>query len=200
MNEERIIIEKLKNIFSNSKEIQLAADNGTSLKLKDGTEIIVSGSEIANDAQVYTVDADGNQTPLADGTYTLENDKTFTVVGGKVTDLKDAATDAPAEADNTAMEAPAEEASETPADDAKEEDDVDARLTALEEQVSQITDAVNKLIDMANNATDVAMSTQTKLAEFMAQPVETPVIRQEIKQTAEQARIERFKALANSYK
>lgn len=189
MNAEKIIIEKLRNIFSKSKEFELAADNGTTFKLQDGTEIIVSGSDIVNDADVYMVDADGNQTPLADGNYTLDDNRTFTVVNGKVTDLKDAATDTPATTDNTVMEAPAEEASETPVDEANEEDDVDARLTALEDQVGQITDAVNKLIDMINNTDNTTMSMKAKLDEFMAQPVERTEAPVERKMTHQEKRI-----------
>lgn len=192
MNEKVTIIEKLQKIFKSedaNKIIALAADNGTSLKLKDGTDIMVSGTDIANDAQVYTVDADNNQTPLPDGTYTLEDGRTFSVVGGKVTDLKDAATDAPAEGDNVAMEAPAEEAVETPADDANEEDDTDARLTALETQVGLITDKVNQIIDMINNTSNVAMSTKEKLDEFMAQPVERTEAPIERKMTHQEKRI-----------
>lgn len=56
----------------------------TDALLEDGTSIQIEG-EIAEGSKVFTLDADGNQTPCADGEYTLQDGTVITVASGTIT-------------------------------------------------------------------------------------------------------------------
>lgn len=59
------------------------------VKTKDGVITISYGEDaIVIGTLVFTINADGTQTPLADGTYDLQDGNTITVVAGAVTDIK----------------------------------------------------------------------------------------------------------------
>lgn len=54
-------------------------------KLKDGTEVASPSAEFEVGAELFVIDADGNQTPAPDGDHTLEDGTIVTTAGGKIT-------------------------------------------------------------------------------------------------------------------
>ncbi len=59
------------------------------VKTTDGMTIITDAEAIASGVDVYYVDADGNNQPVADGEYTLDNGQVLVVAGGKITAITD---------------------------------------------------------------------------------------------------------------
>jgi len=74
------LIENIKNQLKSlmSSEVKFAEIKAGDLMINCPDEECVVGSE------VFTIDADGNNVPLADGDYTLDSGETITVLGGKV--------------------------------------------------------------------------------------------------------------------
>lgn len=73
-------------------------------KTETGIEVKSDGESFVSGADVYT-ETDGNKTPLADGEYKLENGTTLSVEGGKIKEVKEAATPEEKEAEEVIQSA-----------------------------------------------------------------------------------------------
>lgn len=67
------------------------AEELASVATDNGTLEWDGDSDLAEGAEVFTTDAEGNRSPAADGDYVTEDGKTITVVDGKVAAIKDPA-------------------------------------------------------------------------------------------------------------
>lgn len=110
------------------------------IKTVDGIVLFTPGDSFVETAEVYVVDADGNQTPAPDGDHVLENGETITVKDGKIT----AVIVAEAQADETSIAL------------VLEPSDIDAITAALQ----PMFDAINARLD-ALEAANTDMSAQT---------------------------------------
>lgn len=66
-------------------------------KLADGTTLYTPADDFTVDAELFVVDAEGNQTPAPDGEHTLEDGTVLVVASGKITEVKPKTEDAPAD-------------------------------------------------------------------------------------------------------
>ncbi|CAB4154069.1 hypothetical protein UFOVP630_7 [uncultured Caudovirales phage] len=135
---------QLKSLMSN--EVKFAEIKAGDLMINCPDEECVVGSE------VFTVDVDGNNIPLADGDYTLDSGETISVVSGKVSAI--AITETPVEAEvEVEVESPEGEAS-AEEDVATEEDVTEtpedmkalmARVAKCEAMLEEMSKANNKM-------------------------------------------------------
>lgn len=144
------LIESIKNQLKSlmSNEVKFAEIKAGDLMINCPDEECVVGSE------VFTVDADGNNVPLADGDYTLDSGETISVVSGKVSAI----------AITETVEAEVEVEVEGPEGDASAEEDVTseedveemgykpedmkslmARIDKMEKMLEEMSKANNKM-------------------------------------------------------
>ena len=137
----------------------------TNIKLKDGSEIsIADGTELGVGIEVYTIDADGNQTPCEDGSYELEDGRTITITGGVVETIGETTGEDPKETATETPENPAQLAAETPSTETPSEEGAETdRITALENQVAQILEILQGMSNMQEQ-------TMSKVEAFSKEP------------------------------
>lgn len=91
MNKEQSI-EKIKSTLNELKELALSIKGKKELKFAEypTTEgpVLVTSNGLEVGAEVFTKDAEGNQTPINDGEYTCEGKK-LTIEGGKITKMEE---------------------------------------------------------------------------------------------------------------
>jgi Mg2+ and Co2+ transporter CorA len=174
-NKEEAILnirEALKKLMSFSGE-KSAEDFGNKdqmkyedMLLKDGSMVCIEeGKTLEVGVPIYKKDEAGNQTPLEDGSYELENGTTITVKDSMVESVSETNTNPQVEAGSTpATEAKMEEEPEVES----KKDDMEDRLEALEEQISQI-------LDMLKSMTNLQEETMSKVKEFAALPDAEPI-------------------------
>lgn len=63
--------------------------------LEDGTKVYTPAPEMAEGVEVFTMDTDGNPTPVADGEYKLANGTAIVVAEGKIASIAEAITEEP---------------------------------------------------------------------------------------------------------
>lgn len=63
--------------------------------LEDGTKVYTPAPEMAEGVEVFTMDVDGNPTPVADGEYKLANGTAIVVAEGKIASIAEAITEEP---------------------------------------------------------------------------------------------------------
>lgn len=139
---------QLKSLLSN--EVKFAEVKAGDLLISSPDETLVVGSE------VFTIDQDGNNIPLADGDYTLDSGEKVTVVAGKVEGMiasapeEVVAEDAVVEEEEPVVEEvlPEGETEEMPEEDAIPEDMVKAletRIAKCESMLEEMSKANNKM-------------------------------------------------------
>ena len=147
------IKEQLKRLMTFSVDAETPVEKKmTSIKLKDGTEIsYVDGSELGIGVEVYKIDEDGNQTPIEDGDYDLEDGRIITIKDGGVEVIAEAPVEAGSE------ETPITSEKEKEKDEAKLEEpkgveveveegtDMEARISAIEENISSMMEAISTM-------------------------------------------------------
>lgn len=83
----KILEIKNKNTDTNMTKIKMNAE----IKTANDATLFTPADGFTVDAEVYLVDADGNQTVPEDGDIVLENGTTLVVVAGKITEVKEVA-------------------------------------------------------------------------------------------------------------
>lgn len=168
------IKDQLKKLMSFSAEAEATLEQVKceSMKLKDGSEIMIpEGSTLEPGVECYTMDENGNQMVCADGDYELENGEKITVSGGKVESVSAPVKEGEISPENPANIAPAEMAVEVEVEGPEMEDaknSVEDRVGKLEEQISQILE----LLQGMSNAQEMAMS---RINEIADQPAEKSI-------------------------
>ncbi len=151
------IREKLKTLFKFTEVKKF-----TDIPLKDGTMICTDDSDIAIGSIVYSIDADGNQTPCQDGTYELQDGRTIVVSGGvgavesisdasNPEDKKDASPVSDANVNQTKenmADPSASTAPMAPENDADTDNEILDRISALESTVQQLLEMVQGMANM----------------------------------------------------
>lgn len=140
-------------------EVKFAEIKAGDLMINCPDEECVVGSE------VFTVDVDGNNIPLADGDYTLDSGETISVVSGKVSAI--AIVETPVEAEvEVEVESPEGDASEE--EDVTEEEDVPEDMKALMARVAKC-EAMLEEMSKANN------KMAQELSKVSGEPSTTPI-------------------------
>lgn len=155
MNKQEII-NKIKESF---KALLAPQDAPTESEMITGAIVSVDGSEIVDGTEVVFEDG----TAVPDGDYEMADGSMLTVKDGKAVIAQYAPVEEPAQEDMTAPvveDAPAEDQATESADNTELSD----RVSALEDMVSQILEAMN----MQSDATSVLMSKVDKIAETPA--------------------------------
>lgn len=78
-------------VAEESTKVEMMAEGA----LADGTKIYSPAAELAEGVEVFTMDADGNPTPLADGEYTLDNGIAIVVTNGVIESMGEPMTEEP---------------------------------------------------------------------------------------------------------
>lgn len=140
-------------------EVKFAEIKAGDLMINCPDEECVVGSE------VFTVDVDGNNIPLADGDYTLDSGETISVVSGKVSAI--AIVETPVEAEvEVEVESPEGDASEE--EDVTEEEDVPEDMKALVARIAKC-EAMLEEMSKANN------KMAQELSKVSGEPSTTPI-------------------------
>lgn len=137
---------QLKSLVSN--EVKFAEIKAGDLIISSPDEELVVGSE------VYTIDEEGNNIPLADGEYTLDNGVKIAVVNGKVEALvsEEQEVEVEVEAEEATDEKKEEEVveaeEEVKEDEASDDEktDVEARIAKLEEIVEEMAKKFEEVV------------------------------------------------------
>ena len=195
------IKEQLKRLMTFSVDAETPVEKKmTSIKLKDGTEIsYADGSELGIGIEVYKIDVDGNQTPIEDGDYDLEDGRIITIKDGGVEVIAEAPVEAGAEETPITSEKQKEE------DGAKLEEpkgvevevetaegaDMEARISAMEENISSIMEAIStmghmqemsmtkiKAIESAPAASSIKVGKTTSNGNFNSNKLEIEELRE----------------------
>lgn len=114
--------------------------------LADGTAIFSPASEWTEGVEIYVMDADGNQIPLADGEYSLDNGKIIVVSEGKVASIAEAPVneEAPVEEEQSVEETYSKEQVESLLNNVINE--FTTKLSAVEAQLSE---ANSKIVELS---------------------------------------------------
>ena len=140
-------------------EVKFAEIKAGDLMINCPDEECVVGSE------VFTVDVDGNNIPLADGDYTLDSGETISVVSGKVSAI--AIVETPVEAEvEVEVESPEGDASEE--EDVTTEEDVPEDMKALVARIAKC-EAMLEEMSKANN------KMAQELSKVSGEPSTTPI-------------------------
>jgi uncharacterized protein YcfL len=143
------LIESIKSQLKSliTSEVKFAQVKAGDMMISSSDEELVVGSE------VFTIDPDGNNIPLADGEYTLDSGEKITVANGKVEGIVNA------EAPETEVEAEVEveinPEGETETDEAKnpeetkKEDGKEEKVAALEARIAKCEKMLEEM--SANN-------------------------------------------------
>jgi hypothetical protein len=123
-------------------EVKFAEIKAGDLMINCPDEECVVGSE------VFTVDVDGNNIPLADGDYTLDSGETISVVSGKVSAI--AITETPVEAEVEVEVEPTEDEEPVMEDEPVDDNPEDmkalmARISKCEAMLEEMSKANNKM-------------------------------------------------------
>jgi hypothetical protein len=145
---------QLKSLVSADVEIKMAQIKAGDMMISSPDEELVVGSE------VFTIDTDGNNIPLADGDYTLDSGDKITVANGKIEGIVNveapeaeieteaAKEDAPvAPADPEADPNEAETPEETKKEGGNEEKiaEMEARIAKCEAMLEEMSNVNNKM-------------------------------------------------------
>ena len=135
-----MIKSQLKDLISGKEEVVASKF----LEVKAGDLMITSpDEELLVGSEVYSVDADGNNVPLADNEYILDSGIKIVVSGGKVSAL--VSSEAPVE-EPMAEEVPAEEEApveETP--EVEEEPEADDKMLELMERIAKCEEMIAEM-------------------------------------------------------
>jgi len=155
---------QLKDLISGKEEVVASKF----LEVKAGDLMITSpDEELLVGSEVYSVDADGNNVPLADNEYILDSGVKIVVSGGKVSAL--VSSEAPIE-EPMAEEVPVEE--EVPAvEEAPEEEEAPEADDKMLELMERITKCEEMIAEMAKGNEKMAVEF-SKIAE---QPSVEPI-------------------------
>lgn len=137
---------------------EVSTDKG--ILLWDGDEDIKVGDAVKG------IDEEGNETQVADGEYTTEDKKVIVVADGKVTEIK--------EVEEEPIEEPTEEPIE--AEDEPVEDEKDARIKALEDEIASKDKEIEELKAKIKELEDepAAKSADEEFAKAEAKEDNTP--------------------------
>jgi hypothetical protein len=142
-------------------EVKFAEIKAGDLMINCPDEECVVGSE------VFTVDVDGNNIPLADGDYTLDSGETISVVSGKVSAI--AITETPVEAEvEVEVESPEGEASE-------EEDVTEEEMGYKPEEMKALMERVAKMEKMLEEMSKSNNKMAQELSKVSGEPSTTPI-------------------------
>lgn len=140
--------------------------------LVDGTMIYTPAPEMAEGVEVYTLDADGNPTPVADGEYSLQDGKVIIVADGKIASISDAPAEEP-----TVEVTVEQEVSETYSKEQVEGllnniiSEFEAKLSAAEAKIVELSQApaavTVKQAKAVNNAAPIDMLRMTSAQRAM---------------------------------
>ena len=164
MNNLEIIKEKIKSLLTFAAETAVETATQTiDVETADGNKYTINAADAVVGADIYSIDGNGVQTPVADGEYVLTDGRTIVVASGKITEVKGNA-DAKS-GDQTPVEpAPVDMSEDTNSaptqDQAQPSTDLEARVNSLEEQLAQILDMLDGL---TNNSAEM-MSKVNKLS------------------------------------
>lgn len=128
----------LENIRLQFKRLMFAGET-CSFTTSDGKNIIVMGADIAPGVEVYEIDSDNNQTPLANGEITLVDGRKIIITDNKVeTITAPSAEEMPMEP--TTVEEMAEETITDTIEttDSMEATDVEKRISELEMKIEEL--------------------------------------------------------------
>lgn len=135
-----MIKSQLKDLISGKEEVVASKF----LEVKAGDLMITSpDEELLVGSEVYSVDADGNNVPLADNEYILDSGIKIVVSGGKVSAL--VSSEAPVE-EPMAEEVPVEE--EAPVEEApevEEEPEADDKMLELMERIAKCEEMIAEM-------------------------------------------------------
>ena len=163
VKEDNIFMTKLKKIKQVLRNLlvemgEVSTDGG--VLTWDGDEDIKVGDAVKG------IDEEGNETQVADGEYTTEDKKVIVVADGKVTEIKEV------------EEAPIEEPTEEPieAEDEPVEDEKDARIKALEDEIASKDKEIEELKAKIKELEDepAAKSADEEFAKAEAKEDNTP--------------------------
>lgn len=196
------IKEQLKRLMTFSVDAETPVEKKmTSIKLKDGTEIsYVDGSELGIGVEVYKIDVDGNQTPIEDGDYDLEDGRIITIKDGGVEVIAEAPdgagveeTPITSEKDKAKLEEPKlEEPKGVEVEvETAEGADMEARISAIEENISSMMEAIStmghmqemsmskiKAIESAPAASSIKVGKTTSNGNFNSNKLEIDELRE----------------------
>ena len=165
MNNLEIIKEKIKSLLTFAAETAVQTATQTiDVETADGNKYTINAADAVVGADIYSIDGNGVQTPVADGEYVLTDGRTIVVASGKITEVKGSAdaksgNQTPVEPAPVGMAAPVDTNS-APTQDAQPSTDLEARVNSLEEQLAQILDILDGL---TNNSAEM-MSKVNKLS------------------------------------
>ncbi len=149
--ERKTLLSKIKEDLKNLFKFEVKAD----ATLEDGTLLSTNGATLGMGVEVNKIDAEGNLTPLEDGDYVLADGTKFSIANGAITAFGDTTSTDTTAADTTApatepdSEAPGEV--DTPEETGTDIADLTDRVTALEDQVGQLMEVIQKLMDNSNS-------------------------------------------------
>lgn len=157
------LIEKIKGQLKAiiAGEVKFAEVKAGDLMITSPDEELVVGSE------VYTVDQDGNNSPLSDGEYTLDSGVKIEVVSGKITSLEsveepEAETEIEVEAEKT--EDSGEE--KMPEEEVKK----DEGETSKEELMKKLMERMEKIEKMVEEMAKEKKAMEQKLSQISSEP------------------------------
>lgn len=163
VKEDNIFMTKLKKIKQVLRNLLVEMGEVST----DGGVLTWQGDEdIKVGDAVKGIDEEGNETQVADGEYTTEDKKVIVVADGKVTEIKEV------------EEAPIEEPTEEPieAEDEPVEDEKDARIKALEDEIASKDKEIEELKAKIKELEDepAAKSADEEFAKAEAKEDNTP--------------------------
>lgn len=176
---------KIKALFSAEPEVQVEVKL-YSCETKDGTKLEVDGDVMTIESPIFRIDENGNRLPLEDGEYELTDGNKIEVMNGMVKEMSVIEEE---QTDEAIVENPVETGDYKKKNEAEMSDD---RITALESKV-------NELVDMLGLLTTASTELSSKLTELSNQPAAKAEVFEKT-MSADEARIEKFKAIQNGIK
>ena len=183
-----LLREKFNKLMSFSKQ------KFQDLPLTDGTNLCIDDSAtLDTGVEVYTLDADGNQTPANDGDYTLTDGRTVSIKDGKVETVSAADTEAAdqeetpqTDASNVTQEemkkkkvdpnaTPAEPVKQDATTDSTDGSDISTRVANLEQTLEQIMEMLQGMMNSQETAMSKVENFSKELKEFSNKPGSTPI-------------------------
>ncbi len=219
-------IEKIKSTLIELKELALSIKGKKELKFQevkcdDGT-LLVTSSDLAVGVEVFTRDAEGNQTPVNDGDY-ICGGQTITIQSGKVEKLEEVKVE-------EVVDSPEDDANVNLTEEVKTEEKLEDEVVTeevieekskegevkIEDRVKMLEDGMAKILGVLDQILSKTEATLTEKAELeqkneelakkntelSAEPgdvsVEEKVSKSTVKLSDVDIRIERFKNMAKS--
>jgi hypothetical protein len=199
MNNLEIIKEKIKSLLTFAAETAVETATQTiDVETADGNKYTINAADAVVGADIYSIDGNGVQTPVADGEYVLTDGRTIVVANGKITEVKGSA-DAKSGEQTPVEPAPVDMSVDTnlapTQDQAQPSSDLEARVNSLEEQLAQI---LYMLDGLTNNSAEM----MSKVNKLSAAPSTEGIVakKKEIHISNADAKLESIKNLMTKFR